>query len=163
MNLLDLFLSLGYSYQEYNTIRSKIELSDSVLYNYVKNNYEWFLGIYNKKSIIKMTVSYPLLYTLGVSNMQEKINALIKLGYTKSEVIKITKVNPSLYGYSVDTINDKMQYMINLGYSREDVIKMTKIQPAIWGYDKESISNKLNFIVCLFGLHSSYKFPSIFK
>ena len=83
MSLLELFISLGYTNEEYNLIRSKIELSDDSLYNYVKLNYEWFISMYDKKTIIRMTKICPFLYTLNIEYMKQKIdNIMFNDSYT---------------------------------------------------------------------------------
>ena len=109
------------------------------------NMYMEKLG-YSKEEVIKMTKSLPVIYSLSIDNIKQKIEDIEKLGYSKAEVIKITKSMPSLYGYSIDTLKQKIEDMEKLGYSRAEVIKMTKSLPSIYGYSIDNIKKKIEDI-----------------
>ena len=109
------------------------------------NMYMEKLG-YSKEEVIKMTKSLPVIYSLSIDNIKQKIEDIEKLGYSKAEVIKITKSMPSLYGYSIDTLKQKIEDMEKLGYSRAEVIKMTKSLPSIYGYSIDNIKQKIEDI-----------------
>ena len=115
------------------------------------NMYMEKLG-YSKEEVIKMTKSLPVIYSLSIDNIKQKIEDIEKLGYSKAEVIKITKSMPSLYGYSIDTLKQKIEDMEKLGYSRAEVIKMTKSLPAIYSYSIDNIKQKIDFYDSI-GLH----------
>ena len=94
-----------------------------------------------------MTKVFPSLYSYSEETITNKIDFLIKQGYSKEEVIKMTKVLPSLYGYSEENINKKINFLLNLGYTKEEIIKMTKTLPSLYGYSEETITNKINFLI----------------
>ena len=51
-----------------------------------------------------MTKTFPSLYGYTITNIEQKINNLMSLGYNQAEVIKMTTSLPSLYGYSIANI-----------------------------------------------------------
>ena len=145
--LIILLCNLGYTKEESKEILNTYSLNTykpETLKKKIEeiNMYMEKLG-YSKEEVIKMTKSLPVIYSLSIDNIKQKIEDIEKLGYSKAEVIKITKSMPSLYGYSIDTLKQKIEDMEKLGYSRAEVIKMTKSLPSIYGYSIDNIKQKI--------------------
>lgn len=69
-----------------------------------------------------MTKTFPSLYGYTITNIEQKINNLMSLGYNQAEVIKMTTSLPSLYGYSIANIKQKINDLMSLGYSQDEII-----------------------------------------
>ena len=77
---------------------------------------------------------FPAIFGYSIDTLKNKIDEIIKLGYTKEEVIKMTKSFPSLYGSSIDKLKQKIEDMIELGYTKEEVIKMAILEIGFGGW-----------------------------
>ena len=62
---------------------------------------------YTKNEIIKMTYSYPALFSYSIENMEQKIKDIETLGYNKTEILKMTVLSPQLFGTSIENIKQK--------------------------------------------------------
>ena len=141
--LKELFLSLGYSEEDYKIIINNYSLEnykEETLYSKVLSVYNYLISLnYTKEEVIKMTKMFPSIYGLSIENMKQKIEDVMSLGYTKEEVIKMTKKSPAIYGYSIENMKQKIEDLIELGYNKDEVIKMTKTLPTIYNYNIEKI------------------------
>ena len=150
---VELLINLGYSKKEAEAIISSftiVNLKDETLCKNITKNFNYLIGLgYTKVDVIKMTKSFPSLYSYSKETIEDKISFLISLGYTKTDVIKMTKLLPSLYSYSKENIEEKISFLISLGYTKTDVIKMTKLLPALYGLSKENIEEKITFLMSL--------------
>ena len=150
---VELLINLGYSKKEAEAIISSftiVNLKDETLCKNITKNFNYLIGLgYTKVDVIKMTKSFPSLYSYSKETIEDKISFLISLGYTKTDVIKMTKLLPSLYSYSKENIEEKIAFLISLGYTKTDVIKMTKLLPALYGLSKENIEEKITFLMSL--------------
>ena len=147
--LKELFLSLGYTEEEYKEIVNSYSLINSkpeTLQIRVRENYELLISLgYTKEEIIKMTKSVPAICNYSIENIKQKIEDLKELGYTQEEIIKMTKILPAIYSLSIENIKQKVEDLKELGYTQEEIIKMTKISPALYGYSIENIKRKIDF------------------
>ena len=76
-----------------------------------------------------MTLSLPQIYGLSIANMEQKINDMIKLGYTRNEIIKMSKTCPFIFSHNIDNIKQKINDLEACGYNNKDIIKITKSFP----------------------------------
>jgi len=161
MNLLELFISLGYTEEEYLYIRNDYtfrRMTDETMYNNVLRNYNWLVELYGKSNVIKITKNSPMIYGLNIENMNQKINFLMELGYSRADVIKITKKYPIIYGINTNTIKQIIKYMELLGYNENDEIEMIKLHPSLLGYDMANIKKKIKDIAKL-----GYSYKEVIK
>ena len=104
MTLLELFISLGYTEEQYLIIRNDYtfrRMTDDTLFINVLVNYKWFAKTYGKQNVIKITTRHPMLYGLNIENMEQKLKDLISLGYTRNEAIQLTLRYPNIFGYTI--------------------------------------------------------------
>ena len=92
-----------------------------------------------------MTIALPAIYSYSKENINQKIDDMIKIGYSKEDVINITKALPSIFGLRIENIKQKIEYIKQLGYSREEVMNITKALPQIFGLSIENIKQKIEF------------------
>ena len=153
MTLKEEFIILGYTKDDYDSIRNSYPISsikDETLIEKVRDNYSFLLKLgYKREEIIKITKSLPEIYGYSTRTIEQKMKDMISLGYTKEEVIRMTKNSPSIYSYSIETIKKKIDDIISLGYTRKEVIKMTKGLSQIYGYSIEGIKQKIDDMISL--------------
>ena len=150
--LKDLFLSLGYTFEEYHTIINNEIIknySEDTLIKKVKTVYDYLSQDYTRDEIIKISKILPSIYCHSIENIKQKRENMESLGYTKEEVIKMTKRLPAIYCYSIENMKQKIEDIMSLGYSREEVIKMTKELPILYGLSIENIKQKIEDIMSL--------------
>ena len=73
---------------------------------------------YTRDDVIKMTKRFPILYTLSVDKMGQKINNMEKfgdIGFAREEVIEMTKKLPALFGLTDDNISQKIELYDSIG------------------------------------------------
>ena len=75
--LEELFISLGYSKDDYNEIINAYALTnlkEDTLFNNVKRNFDYFIRLgYKREEVIKMTKTLPSIYSLSIENIKEKL------------------------------------------------------------------------------------------
>ena len=96
-----------------------------------------------------MTKSVPIIFSLSMEKIIQKINEFQVIGYKRDDVIRITKSMPQLFGYGNISINKKIEDIQNIGYSKDEVIAMIKKAPQLYGYSIESIYQKIRDIQSL--------------
>ena len=146
--LKELFLSLGYTEEEYKEIvnsYSLINLKPATLQIIVKENYDFLISLgYTQEEIIKMTKSLPNIYGYSIENIKQKIEDLKELGYTQEEVIKMTKILPALYGLSIENIKQKIDFYNSIGLSflpiedTKQLMQSTKLSYARYRFYEDS-------------------------
>lgn len=146
----ELFLSLGYTKEDYKNIRSHYairELTDETLINHVNDIYNYLIEYgYSKNDVVRITKKSPFIYGCTLDNIKNKIEELSKFNYSKNDIIKMSKSFPSIYGLSNTNINNKISDLVKLGYTKNDVIIMTKKLPAIYGYTIDNIKNRIKYL-----------------
>ena len=109
-----LLKSLGYTEYDINEIINTYPISDmkeDTLIKNIKSNYTFLVKLgYSQEEVIKMTKSFPKIYSYSIENMKQKIKDIKKLGYSQEEVIKMTENLPSLYSYSIENIKQKIEF-----------------------------------------------------
>lgn len=147
------FLEFGYTKEEFMEIRNSYAIAsytdETLLKKFIDINQFLLNNDYTKEEIKRMTISYPVIYSYSIENMQRKIENMISLGYTLKEVLKMTVTLPTIYGYSIESIRRKIEDMISLGYTKEEVLKMTKNLPVTLGLSIENIKQKIEDIISL--------------
>lgn len=147
------FLDFGYSRKDYEFIKNSHpinEYTDEALLKKFKQITQLLLYIgYSDEDIIKMTITFPAIYSYSVENMKQKLDDIMSLGYNRQEVIKMTKVFPAIYALSMENMKQKINDIISLSYSKEEVVKITKLLPTIYGLSIENIKQKINDIMSL--------------
>lgn len=147
------FLEFGYTKEEFMEIRNSYAIAsytdETLLKKFIDINQFLLNNDYTKEEIKRMTISYPVIYSYSIENMQRKIENMILLGYKREEVLKMTDLYPEIYGLSIENMNQKIEDMISLGHTREEVLKMTVLLPTLFSVSIGNIKQKIEDMILL--------------
>lgn len=108
------FLEFGYTKEEFMEIRNSYAIAsytdETLLKKFIDINQFLLNNDYTKEEIKRMTISYPVIYSYSIENMQRKIENMILLGYKREEVLKMTALYPEIYGLNIENIKQKIDF-----------------------------------------------------
>lgn len=82
----------------------------------IEQKYNFLLQIlkYKKEEIIEITNKFPVYYTLSLTNITNKLNYLLNLGFTVETVKSIFYTFPQIISFSDKTLKEKYEYYLQL-------------------------------------------------
>ena len=154
-NVRQYMFSIGYDdgmidkiINSYSLIRMKEDTLFLNIQNVIRELTGELYG-YTKEDVVKMTKSFPTLYSLDANYIRKRTLEIMKLGYTHDEVLKMIKLYPTIYSFGIESMKKKIEDMVELGYSRDEVIKMTKSLPSIFGKSMNNVKKKIEDMMVL--------------
>lgn len=112
------------------------------------------LGI-NKKDIINLFNSFPIVLSYSIENIKQKIEDLRNIGYTRNDTLYMIKFFPRLISFNINFIKEKIDLLEELGYSHNQILIMTKNMPSIFSFNTDTLKDKIEF-------YKSIKLEAIF-
>lgn len=115
-----LMLELWYNKEDIELIKESYsvkDLKEETLFNNIKRNYYFFLGLgYKKEEVIKMTKSLLSIYGLNINNIKEKIDF-----YKSIELNELILIDTKQLMQSVDLSYARYQFYKN---EKNEIITM---------------------------------------
>lgn len=146
-NKMNDFKELGFNDTDIIRITSLLPNLFMVSTNIIQDKFKYLLDFgYTDIDISFIIKKIPIIlkdYYLQV--LIDKLDNLLKLGFSKEEVILMTCNNPYILLYSCENINNKFKEFIDFKISKDNTIKMFVSFPLLFGYDWNSILDKINF------------------
>lgn len=144
--LKEYLLSFGFNENDYkniiNTPKTYSLKKDSLYKHMVKIN-DYFLSFgFKKEEIIKMARKRPSIYSQSINSFNEKLNLLLKYGYTKEELIKHMITSP-ISSLSVETIKNKLNFFNSFGMNNRQVVKLLVSCPNVLTLNIETMHSKV--------------------
>lgn len=138
--------SVGFSDTDIINITSLIPTLFLTSSNILTDKFNYLLSFgYMDIDIIQIIKRIPMiLRNTYIEKISDKLDNLVKLGFSKEEVINMTCNNPYIFLYSENNINDKFNSLKDL-IDINDLIKICSSFPLIFGYSLNNILDKIDY------------------
>lgn len=100
---------------------------------------------FNLFDIHNMVLVYPMIFLLPISNVIEKIEYMITMGYTYSSSLRILSENALIFSQSKNLIKMRIDLFKEFDYSFIDISNMTLLMPKIYDIPLDELVLKLEF------------------
>ncbi len=145
-NRINDFKSIGFSSSDIINITSLIPnllLSNS---NIIHDRFSYLIEFgFKDKELIQIIKKLPILLKNSYfETLNNKLNNLIKLGFSKDNIIYIISNNKYIIIYIEDNISNKFNTLLEI-IDKDDLIKMYINFPLLFGYSLNNILDKINY------------------